>query len=66
MEEGYYNFSICNEKGRTIQKQELWIDKNARSMNLEVPGMVSGNYYLQIINAGNGFAFRDRVIVGSQ
>jgi len=64
VEEGYYNFSICNDKGRVIQKQELWIDKNARSMNLDVPGMISGDYYLQIINAGNGFTFRDRVIIG--
>lgn len=62
VEEGYYHFSICNEKGRMIQQQEWWIDKNARSMNLEVPGMINGDYYLQIINTGNGNTFREKIV----
>lgn len=66
VEEGYYNFSIWNEKGRTIQKQELWIDKDAKSMNLEVPGMINGHYYLQILNAGNGYTFRDKITIGNR
>lgn len=64
VEEGYYNFSIWNEKGRTIQQQELWIDKDAKSMNLEVPGMISGDYYLQISNVNNEYAFREKVTIG--
>ena len=63
VEEGYYSFSIWNEKGRAIQQQNLWIDKDAKSMNLEVPGMISGNYYLQILNPENGYAFRDKITI---
>jgi hypothetical protein len=65
VEEGYYNFSIWNEKGQAIQKQELWIDKDAKSMNLEVPGMITGDYYLQILNAGSGYMFREKVTIGN-
>lgn len=64
VEEGYYTFSIWNEKGRPIQQQNLWIDKDAKSMNLEVPGMIKGDYYLEILNANNGNAFREKITIG--
>lgn len=63
VEEGYYTISIWNENGRAIQQQQLWIDKGARSMNLEVAGMYSGDYYLQILEPGNALVFRDKVSI---
>jgi hypothetical protein len=64
VKEGYYTFSIWNEKGRSVQKQEIWIDKGAKSMNFEVPGVYTGNYYLQIVHADSGAAFRDKITIG--
>jgi hypothetical protein len=48
--EDYYEFSLVNFNGKTIFGKKVWIDKDARVMNIEIPSIAAGSYFAVLRN----------------
>ncbi|MBI3140193.1 MAG: carboxypeptidase-like regulatory domain-containing protein [Sphingobacteriales bacterium] len=54
MEEGYYAVQFVSLAGQTVKQEEIWIDAEARLMNLRVPPVAAGGYILYLVNKKTG------------
>ena len=45
-EEGYYAFQLLNQSGQSVHQQEIWIDAEARVLNLNVPSFAQAIIFL--------------------
>ncbi len=54
MEEGYYAVQFVSLSGQTVKQEEIWIDAEARLMNLRVPPVAAGAYLLYLVNKKTG------------
>ncbi|MBI5372113.1 MAG: carboxypeptidase regulatory-like domain-containing protein [Sphingobacteriales bacterium] len=54
MEEGYYAVQFKSLSGQTIKQEEIWIDAEARLMNLRVPAVAAGTYILYLVSKKTG------------
>ena len=63
LEEGYYSFQLFSQSGQQIESKQVWIDAEARIMNMEIPSVASGNYMLTLIHKETGKRFSEKVIV---
>jgi hypothetical protein len=63
LEEGYYTFQLFNQSGQQIQSKQIWIDAEARLMNMELPVVVAGNYILVLTNKESGKKFTEKIII---
>lgn len=63
LEEGYYIFQLFNHSGQKITETQIWIDREARVMNVEIPAVVTGNYLVTLTNKESGKKFTEKIIV---
>ena len=63
MDEGYYQFQVLNQSGQMVQKKELWIDAEARLLNMDVPVVAAGSYFMVLTNKKTGKKFTEKVII---
>jgi hypothetical protein len=62
-EEGYYIFELIDLSGKRVYSKEIWIDSEARLLNLELPAVSTGNYILQATNKNSGKHFAEKIII---
>ena len=62
-EEGYYTFELVDLSGRKVYSKEIWIDSEARLLNLELPSVASGSYFLQATNKNSGKRFTEKIVI---
>lgn len=63
LEEGYYFFQLLNSAGEMVYYREIWIDKQARVMNMELPAVPAGAYYVRLRNKESGKSFSEKLII---
>ncbi len=63
LDEGYYQFQILNQSGQMIQQKEIWIDTGARLLNVEMPSVAAGSYFMVLMNKKTGKKFSEKIIV---
>jgi hypothetical protein len=63
LEEGYYSFQLFNQAGQMIQSKQIWIDAEARLLNMEIPSVITGNYFLTLTSKVSGKKFTEKIIV---
>ncbi len=63
LEEGYYQLQILNQSGQVVHQKEIWIDAEARLLNMEVPTVAAGNYFMVLVNRKTGKKFTEKVII---
>jgi hypothetical protein len=63
LSEGYYTFQLVNQSGQQIESKQVWVDAEARIMNMEIPSVVAGSYVLTLINKETGKRFSEKIIV---
>ncbi len=63
LEEGYYQLKILNYSAQIVEQKEIWIDTEARLMNLEVPSVAAGTYFLVLTNKKSGKKFTEKIII---
>ena len=63
MEEGYYQLQIINLSGQTVDRKEIWIDAEARLLNINVPLVSAGSYFLVLTNRKTGKKFSEKIII---
>jgi hypothetical protein len=63
LEEGYYSFQLFNQSGQQIETKQVWIDAEARIMNMEIPSVAAGSYILTLTHKESGKRFSEKIIV---
>ncbi len=62
-EEGYYSLQLLNYSGQQVHQKEIWIDAEARLLNVEVPVLAAGSYFLVLTNKKTGKKFSEKIII---
>lgn len=62
-EEGYYKLVMMDQAGKLIQQREVWIDAEAKLLNLDIPFVPAGIYILQVINKKSGKGYSEKLVV---
>lgn len=62
-EEGYYTLQLFNQAGQPVHQQEIWIDAEARLLNIDIPVVATGSYFLVIVNKKTGKKYSEKIIV---
>lgn len=63
MEEGYYQIQIINQSGQTVDRKEIWIDAEARLLNINIPLVSAGSYFLVLTNRKTGKKLSEKIII---
>ncbi len=62
-DEGYYTLQLINPAGQPFHQREIWIDTDARLLNLDIPAVTAGVYFLVITNKKTGKRLTEKLIV---
>jgi hypothetical protein len=62
-EEGYYDLQLFNLSGQIAYQQDIWIDLEARVLNIDIPSVAAGSYFLTLTNKNSGKKFSEKVII---
>ncbi len=63
LEEGYYRYEMIEISGKLAQQTEIWIDKDARLMDIRIPLVSSGTYIAILTNKKTGKRYSEKIIV---
>lgn len=61
--EGYYQLQLVSSSGQVLHQREVWIDKGAKWLTLEIPSVSKGQYFLQVSNKNTGKTQAEKIIV---
>ena len=61
--EGYYIFRLLTIGGQIVEEKKILIDKKAGLLNITIPVVAAGNYFIKMTNKETGKYFTDKVIV---
>jgi hypothetical protein len=64
MKDGYYMLELFAQSGTSVYQREIWVDENARLVNIEIPAVAAGTYLLRVKSKESGMGFSETVIVG--
>jgi hypothetical protein len=62
-EEGYYIAQLVNQSGQVIFTKEIWIDAEARVLNLDLPTVTAGSYFIRVTNKKSGKNSAEKIII---
>ena len=62
-EDGYFQFELFDLPGKRIYSKQIWMDKEARILNLEIPVKRSGHYLFRATNHESGISFTNKVLI---
>ncbi len=62
-EEGYYSLQLLNQSGQSMHQQDIWIDAEARILNIDVPAVAAGSYFLALTNKKSGKRSTEKIII---
>ena len=63
LEEGYYNFQLINLSGQTMKQNSIWIDEEASVLDLNIPSVAVGNYFVVLVNKKTSKKYTEKIIV---
>ncbi len=62
-EEGYYDLQLLSQFGQSVHQQEIWIDAEARLLNIDIPPVAAGGYLLALTNKKSGKRLTEKLII---
>jgi hypothetical protein len=63
LEEGYYDLQLLDLSGQPVHQQEIWIDTEARLLNIDVPHVAAGSYFLTLTNKKSSKKITGKIII---
>lgn len=63
MKEGYYRLELVSAAGGSVYRKEIWIDAEARVMDIEAPALPAGNYVLNLVDRKSGRRFSEQLLI---
>lgn len=61
--EGYYSVQLLNQSGQFAHQQQLWIEKKAKQVKIDLPVVPAGSYFLVLVNTKTGKKFTEKIII---
>lgn len=62
-EEGYYSLQLIDQSGQSVYQQEIWIDADAKLLNIDIPVVPAGVYILALVNKKSGKKAAEKVSI---
>ena len=62
-EEGYYSLQLLNQSGQSVHQEVIWIDAEARLLNIDITSVVAGTYVLALTNKRSGKRSTEKIII---
>jgi hypothetical protein len=63
MDEDYYALQLTTISGQLVFRREVWIDKEARVLNIPLPRVTAGNYLLIMTGREKQKRFTEKIII---
>lgn len=63
MKADYYQITFVNQAGQVVHQRKIWIDADARSLNLQTPSLNTGIYIVKLSNQETGKSFTEKLII---
>jgi len=63
LKEGYYDMLVTSFDGKRAFQKKIWIDAEAKVMNVELPLISAGNYIVSLKNKKNGKVFGEKLVI---
>ena len=63
IKDGYYLVNIINQSGQSIYQREVWIDEEARLLEINIPIVKTGNYVVVVTNRKSGKRYSEKLII---
>ena len=62
-ENGYYLLQLLNLSGQLVFTKEIYIDEEASVLNVQLPSVASGTYFLRMTHKQNGKGYTEKLII---
>jgi hypothetical protein len=62
-EAGNFMLQLLNASGQLTFTKEMYIDKEARVLDLQLPSIAAGNYFLRMANKKSGKSYTGKIII---
>ena len=62
-EKGTYLFQLSALNGQVVFSKEMWVDKNAHAIKIDIPSVAAGAYLVSMINKYSGKIDTEKIIV---
>jgi CarboxypepD_reg-like domain/Secretion system C-terminal sorting domain len=63
MKEGYYVVQLSNQSGQQVLNKQTWIDGEAQVLNIDIPIVATGVYFLKLTNKETNKRFTAKVVI---
>jgi CarboxypepD_reg-like domain/Secretion system C-terminal sorting domain len=63
LKEGYYSVQLSNQSGQQVFNKQTWIDAEAQVLNIDIPTVAAGVYFLKLTNKETNKRFTEKIIV---
>ena len=60
---GDHLLQLFNQSGQLILSKDIYIDEKARLFTMNMPSLISGNYFLKLTSKGTGGSYTEKLIV---
>jgi len=63
LKEGYYSIQLTNQSGQQVLSRQAWIDGEVQVLNIDLPDVPSGIYFLKLTNKETNKRFTQKVLI---
>jgi CarboxypepD_reg-like domain/Secretion system C-terminal sorting domain len=63
LKEGYYTIQLTNQSGQQMLNRQTWIDGEIQVLNIDIPTVAAGVYFLKLTNKEANKRFTQKIIV---
>jgi hypothetical protein len=60
---GNYDLQLLNLSGQIVYTKQMWIDEEARLLELQMPAVPAGTYFLSIFNSKTAKGYTKKVVI---
>ncbi|MDZ4795347.1 MAG: T9SS type A sorting domain-containing protein [Bacteroidota bacterium] len=61
--DGDYSVQLFHQSGQLVHQQKIWINARAKQLNVGIPQLTAGNYFLVLTNKKTGKKFMEKLII---
>ncbi|NOT52722.1 MAG: T9SS type A sorting domain-containing protein [Chitinophagaceae bacterium] len=62
-DQGYYTMQLLNPSGQSVHQQEVWIAADSKLLNIDIPKVAAGNYFIVMTDKKTGKKFTEKIII---
>jgi hypothetical protein len=63
LKEGYYSIQLSTRSGQQVFNKQTWIDDEMQVLNIDIPSVVPGLYFLKLTNKETNKRFTEKITI---